>query len=200
MEEPSDAALVRACRRGDEAAWETLVRRYQRLVHSIPRRAGLDEQATADIFQEVFAALVQALDGIEEPERVGAWILTTAKRTTWRFVRRQAAARTGQMPITEETEDVPDTDALPESELMRIEEQHEVRAALELLDERCRRLLTMLFYEASTPPYAEVASAVGIAEGSVGPIRARCLERLLRRLQEGVLAGRLATLFSKEEE
>jgi len=82
--EASDAALVRACRRGNEEAWEALVHRYQRFVHSIPRRAGLDDDAAADVFQEVFAALVQGLDKIDDPDRVGAWILTTAKRATWR--------------------------------------------------------------------------------------------------------------------
>ena len=113
MIEASDAALVRACRRGNEEAWEALVHRYQRFVHSIPRRAGLDDDAAADVFQEVFVALVQGLDKIDDPDRVGAWILTTAKRATWRTVRRRIAARTGQTTLDEEAEEVPDVDPLP---------------------------------------------------------------------------------------
>ena len=180
--EPSDAALVRACRGGSEAAWETLVRRYQRYVHAIPRRAGLDDDAAADVFQEVFSALVQALDRIEEPDRIGAWILTTAKRATWRTLRRRMAARAGQTAIDEEAEEVPDTEPLPENVMVGVEEQMQVRSALSALDDRCRRLLTMLFYAPEPPAYGDVAAALGLAEGSIGPIRARCLERLLRRL------------------
>src|SRR5438477_11451274 len=124
--EPSDAALVQACRRGNEGAWETLVRRYQRYVHAVPRRAGLDDDTAADVFQEVFSALIQGLDRLEEPDRLGAWILTTAKRATWRALRRRMAVRTGQTQIDQEAEDVPDTDPLPENVLMGIEEQVEV--------------------------------------------------------------------------
>jgi RNA polymerase sigma factor (sigma-70 family) len=180
--EASDAVLVRACRRGNEEAWEALVKRYQRFVHSIPRRAGLDEDAAADVFQEVFVALVQGLDKIDDPDRVGAWILTTAKRATWRTVRRRIAARTGQTTLNEEAEELPDVDPLPDSVLVGLEEQHEVRTALNGLDERCQQLLTMLFYTQEPPAYGDIAAALGLAEGSVGPIRARCLERLLRRL------------------
>jgi len=180
--EPSDAALVEACRRGNEAAWETLVRRYQRYVHAIPRRAGLDDDAAADVFQEVFSALFQGLDRLEEPDRLGAWILTTAKRATWRTLRRRMAARSGQTALDEEAEEVPDSEPLPENVLMGLEEQLAVRTALGTLDERCRELLTLLFYTPEPPAYGEVVARLGLAEGSIGPIRARCLERLLRRL------------------
>jgi RNA polymerase sigma factor (sigma-70 family) len=181
--EASDGALVRACRRGNEDAWETLVRRYQRFVFAIPRRAGLDDDAAADVFQEVFTALVQGMDKIDDPDRIGAWILTTAKRATWRTMRRRIAARAGQTVLDEEAEEVPDLDPLPESVLVGVEEQQEVRVAMSKLDERCQQLLTMLFYTNEPPAYGAVATALGLAEGSVGPIRARCLERLLRRLQ-----------------
>ncbi|HKP13543.1 MAG TPA: sigma factor, partial [Blastocatellia bacterium] len=82
----SDEALVLACRRGDETAWETLVERFQRLVYTISRRAGLDEDAAADVFQNVFASLVERLDRIEQPDRIQAWLVTTAKRETWRAI------------------------------------------------------------------------------------------------------------------
>ena len=180
--EPSDAALVEACRRGNEAAWETLVRRYQRYVHAIPRRAGLDEDAAADVFQEVFSALIQGLDRLEEPDRLGAWMLTTAKRATWRMLRRRMVARTGPAALDDDAEAIPDSDPLPDSVLLGMEEQVAVRTALGTLDERCRRLMTLLFYTPDPPAYGEVARKLGLAEGSIGPIRARCLERLLRRL------------------
>src|SRR5690242_11091622 len=82
----SDEALVLACRRGDEAAWETLVERFQRLIYTIARRAGLDEDAATDVFQNVFASLVERLDRIEQPDRIQAWLVTAAKRESWRAV------------------------------------------------------------------------------------------------------------------
>jgi RNA polymerase sigma factor (sigma-70 family) len=73
---------------------------------------------------------------------------------------------------------------LPEDVLLRLEEQHAVRTAMAELDERCQRLLKLLFYASKPPGYGDVATQLGIAEGSIGPIRARCLERLHRRLRE----------------
>jgi len=180
--ERSDEALVRACQAGDEAAWETLVRRYQRLVHEVPRRAGLDEQIAADVFQEVFLTLVRSLDSLEHPDRLSAWLVTIAKRTTWRHVRQQMAVRANMIELDSGADNEPDPDLLPEAVLMRLEEQHSVRTAVSQLDERCRRMITMLFYTLDAPSYGEVAAQLGLAEGSIGPIRARCLERLQRRL------------------
>jgi len=62
--EPTDKQLLLACRRGEEAAWEALVRRYQRLIYAIPQRAGLDADAAAEVFQEVFITLLQKVDHI----------------------------------------------------------------------------------------------------------------------------------------
>src|SRR5687767_10885346 len=84
--EDSDLQLVLACRRGDQLAWEKLIRRYQRLIYAIPLRAGLDEDQAADIFQDVFTTLFQKLDDIEEPEKLQAWLVTTTRRKTWRII------------------------------------------------------------------------------------------------------------------
>ncbi|HEX8097341.1 MAG TPA: sigma-70 family RNA polymerase sigma factor [Pyrinomonadaceae bacterium] len=183
----SDKELLLACRRGDEAAWEALVGRYQRLIYAIPRRAGLDEDAASEIFQDVFAALLESISTIEQPSRLQAWLVTTAKRKTWRAVGRAKPLR----PFADDAEeaggemyDIPDARALPEEELARLEEQHLVRAALGELEERCRRLIGMLFYAPETPPYSEIAAALGISEGSIGPTRARCLKKLLEVLRK----------------
>ena len=181
--EPPDGSLVRACRAGDQAAWETLVRRYQRLVRTIPLRAGLDEDAAADVFQDVFEALIQRIDSIEDPNLLSAWILTTTKRITWRAMRRRIDARSSETILESQAEEVPDVWPLPEQVITRLEEQHQVRTALATLDQRCFRLLTMLFYSQAAPPaYSVVAAELGLAEGSIGAVRARCLERLLRVL------------------
>lgn len=185
----SDEELLRACRRGEEAAWEALVRRYQRLVYAVPRRAGLDEDAAADVFQDVFATLLQSIESIEQPSRLHAWLVTTARRKTWLAVKRsrRTVALDGFEGETDEVSSIPDESLLPDEVLAQLEEQHLVRAALAELDERCRRLLTMLFCRADPPPYSEVAAALGTTEGSIGPTRARCLKKLLGALNKAGL-------------
>jgi RNA polymerase sigma factor (sigma-70 family) len=177
--ELSDEALVLACRRGDASAWEALVERYHRLVYAIPRRAGLDREQSADVCQRTFAVLVEKIDQIEQPARIGAWLATAAKRETWRISRQHAARATQYLSPESQLAEEAFADALlPEDELVRLEEQHAVRLAVAQLGERCRQLLTLLFYRSDAPPYAEVAVALGVREGSIGPTRARCLQKL----------------------
>ncbi len=183
----SDEKLVLACRKGDESAWEALVNRYQRLIYTIPRRAGLDEDQSAEVFQDVFATLLRKLDQIEQPERLHAWIVTTARRMTWRFISREKSpAMTvsyGDGGAEDEAAQVPDDAPLPEEVLLKLEEQQRVRRAVAALDERCRKLIQMLFYQPVSPPYAEIAEALGTTEGSIGPTRARCLQKMLRLME-----------------
>jgi RNA polymerase sigma factor (sigma-70 family) len=184
----SDEQLLAGCRRGEEGAWEALVRRYQRLIYAVPRRAGLDEDAASEVFQDVFATLFESIESIEQPSRLHAWLVTTAKRKTWRAIGRSKAARqfaTGEDTAGEgEMYDVPDEQALPDEALVQLEEQHLVRAALGELEDRCRTLIEMLFYRAEPPPYSEIAAALGTSEGSIGPTRARCLKKLLSVLKK----------------
>lgn len=181
--ERDDAALIQACRAGDQEAWEQLIRRYQRLIYSIPLRAGLDEDSAADVFQRVFATLHEKLDSLTQPERLSAWLVTTAKRESWALHRRQQRT-VGLAQLdpddTGETE-LPDPGLLPDEVLERMERQHLVRQALAELDERCRMLLQLLFFQHEPPSYAEIAAALGTSEGSIGPTRARCFQKL--RLQ-----------------
>ena len=183
----SDLQLVLACRRGDQLAWEKLIRRYQRLIYAIPLRAGLDEDQAAEIFQDVFTTFFQKLNDIEEPEKLQAWLVTTARRKTWRTI----AKSHGMTPqdveaieFTHEAATVRDETPLPDEQLLMLEEQHRIRTAVAMLDERCQKLVRMLFYQAQPPSYAEIAAALGIPEGSIGPTRARCLGKLLRILKK----------------
>ena len=173
----SDEQLLAACRRGDEDAWEALVLRYQRLIYAIPRRAGLDEDAAAEIFQDVFTTLLESIESIEQPSRLQAWLVTTAKRKTWRAVGRAKALRpfaSEEGGSEDEMYDLADEGLLPDEALTRLEE----------LGGRCQTLLQMLFYAAAPPPYSEIAAALGTSEGSIGPTRARCLKKLLDALKK----------------
>ena len=182
----SDAQLIAACRRGEESSWESLVNRYKRLIYAIPRKAGLDDDQAADVFQEVFATLFQKLEDIDDPERLHAWLVTTARRKTWRVISRERNIR--QSFADDDSDDeltaIPDEAPLPDDVIVKLEQQHKVRMAVEALDERCQKLIKMLFYQSEPPSYAEIATALGTSEGSIGPTRARCLEKTLKLLNK----------------
>ena len=186
----TDEQLLTACRRGEEDAWEALVKRYQRLIYAIPRRAGLAEDLASEVFQEVFTTLLQSIDSIEQPSRLHAWLVTTARRKTWRIISRESGARRGfdmggdDDDGTDLLSALPDQTPLPDAVLVQLEEQHMVRTALAELDERCRNLLQMLFYEPEPPAYSEIAARLGTTEGSIGPTRARCLQKLLKTMEK----------------
>lgn len=183
----SDLQLVLACRRGDQLAWEKLIHRYQRLIYAIPLRAGLDEDQAAEIFQDVFTTLFQKLNDIEEPERLQAWLVTTARRKTWRAISRRYGGQSSDANedvTADEAAAIRDDAPLPDEQLLLLEEQHRLRTAVSSLDDRCKNLLQMLFYHPEPPSYSEIAAALGVPEGSIGPIRARCLARLLRLLKK----------------
>ena len=181
----SDLQLVLACRRGDQLAWERLIQRYQRLIYAIPLRAGLDEDHAAEIFQDVFTTLFQKLNDIEEPEKLQAWLVTTARRKTLRTISKaHAQPRSDINSEATEAALIPDEAPLPDEQLLILEEQHRIRTAVSLLDERCRCLLQMLFYRTEPPSYAEIAAFLRIPEGSIGPTRARCLAKLLQILKK----------------
>jgi len=183
--EPSDEALILACRRGDALAWETLSTRYHSLIYYVGRRAGLDKEQAADVCQNVFAILARKLDNIEQPAQIGAWLATTARHEAWKLRQRERASGAAMSYDEQEADTLTEHSLLPDEWLVRLEEQHTVRLAVASLDERCRTLLTLLFYRRDPAPYAEIAALLGIPEGSIGPQRGRCL-RKLRHILNGM--------------
>jgi len=185
-----DAALVDRCRRGDATAWAALVRRYQRLVYAVVMRAGFDEHGAADVFQTVFARLVQHLPKLTQPDRLQAWIVTTAKREALRA--REIGKRTVSMTRDEDDntpgleDSVADDAPLAEDALSDLQQLNRLRQGLDRLDERCRDLLLLVFRDEDEKlGYDEVARRMNMPTGSLGPTRARCLDKL-RRLVEAV--------------
>lgn len=183
-----DATLVARCRQGDGTAWAALVQRYQRLVYAIVRRLGADEHAAADVFQTVFTRLLQHLPRIDDPTRLQAWIVTTAKREA--LLQRQRAARNISLSGESDAEgdaapafDPPDPAAGPDAQLDALQQLHGLRQALDRLDARCRDLLGLLFRDDDERvPYDEVARRLDLPVGSIGPTRARCLGKLRKLL------------------
>jgi RNA polymerase sigma factor (sigma-70 family) len=183
-----DARLVERCLRGEAAAWTALVKRYQRLVFAIVRRTGLDEHAAADVFQTVFTRLVQHLSRIGDPSRIQAWIVTTAKREA--ILQSQRSQRVVSMTRAADGDDegggewdITDETPTAEAALDDLQQVHRVRLALDRLEPRQRDLMLLLFSDDDPrPSYEEIANRLGIPVGSIGPTRARCLEKLRRLL------------------
>jgi len=185
LADEDDAALVACCLRGEGAAWAVLVRRYQRLVYVIVGRVGLDEHGAADVFQTVFARLVQHLPRLADPSRLQAWIVTTAKREA--LLQRKLGQRSLSMTGADDSEDEPsewdvaDEAPIAEDALSDLQQLNQLRVALDRLDQRCRNLLLLLFRDEDDKlSYDEVARRQGTSVGSIGPTRSRCLDKLRR--------------------
>ena len=194
-----DASLVARCRQGDALAWAALVRRYQRLVHAIVLRAGLDEHAAADVFQTVFARLIDHLPRLAQPDRLQAWIVTTAKREALR--QRHLGQRTVSMTGSDDADGqgiehtLADSAALAEDALSDLQQLNRLRNGLDQLDGRCRDLLLMVFRDDQERlPYDEVARRLGMPVGSIGPTRSRCLGKLRRLVEGGSVGGATADM------
>lgn len=182
---PDDTRLVQACREGDHRAWEQLVRRYERLIYTIPRRARLGAEDAADVFQSVFQRLHQHLDTLARPERLQAWLVTTAKRETLRLLRERS--RVTSLDGAAENERVAepvDPDPLPEALIEQLQLHHRIRSALEAMPEPCHTLLSLLYCADEPAPYARISAQLGMPEGSIGPTRARCLAKLRKLIEE----------------
>lgn len=173
MSARTDPELVTACLAGDAGAWSALLARYLDLVHGLARQSGLDAALAQDVVQEVSLALWKALPRLKSAERLLPWILTTTRREAWRQGRlRRSAARREQGQARPEAAPAPPS-------LEDLETQQAVREALAELGERCRRLIEALYFEATAEAgYDVVAERLGIPRGSIGPTRARCLEKL----------------------
>jgi RNA polymerase sigma factor (sigma-70 family) len=177
-----DTELVEACLKGEGQAWEALLIRYQRLIYSIPLRYGLPEHDANDIFQNVCVLLWENLNKIRDRERLGAWLVITTRRECWRLLRqvKQKASSLDAGMLDENLSG----GIRSEDAFLQLEKQSVVHAAIETLELPCRDLLTLLFYSDPRPAYSEISQNLNIPEGSIGPTRYRCLEKLMKILED----------------
>jgi RNA polymerase sigma factor (sigma-70 family) len=176
--DPSDSELIKACLAGDQQAWNEFVTRYARLVYSIARRRGLDADAAADVFQEVFLIVHRQLYSLQHHQALVAWLITITQRECRRLVQRSHPTDPLDDTYTDERVDI-------SAQVQRWEMRQTIDRAMRELEPRCRELLTALFLEETPPDYIQLSQRLGIPMGSIGPIRARCLktfEAILRKL------------------
>lgn len=174
---PSTTTLLAAAATGDEHAWDELVDRFLPLVWATIRFHRLDPPAAEDVNQSVWLALVENLGRIREPEALPGWLRTTARNECLRALRRTYEAPVDWQALAA----IPDRTTVDAS-VLADERVQVVGEALERLSEKCRSLLRVFAFSPDTG-YAELASTLGVAIGSIGPTRSRCLEQLRRRLE-----------------
>ena len=175
---PVAADLVARARNGDKQAWDALVERYAPLIWSICRRHGLGDADAEDVGQNVWLKLVDQLETLRVPAALPGWLATTTRRECGRILRAAPRAReTVQMDDTQASAD--DHAPAAEEELLAAERHAALCEALTQLPPCCQQLITLL---AQDPPasYAQISTMLGIPAGSIGPTRARCLDKLRR--------------------
>jgi RNA polymerase sigma factor (sigma-70 family) len=167
--------LVTRARDGDKAAWDELVEAYAPLVWSICRRFRLTPADAEDVGQSVWLRLVEHLAALREPAALPGWIATTTRRECLRLVR--VARRSEPVDPLENVQHLAD-DAVPVEEEVLTHERHvALRAAFAQLPSRCQLLLAMLTRDPPVP-YSQISESLHMSVGSIGPSRARCLDRL----------------------
>lgn len=176
-----DQRLVERCCNGDARAWDRLVEKYRMLVFSVPRRMGLGEDDSSDVFQQVFLALYQNVDRIVDGGSVPRWLAVTASRETIRLIRARSKAPVGGDDALDEI--VASEEATAEEEALRASDAEALWHAVGRLGGRCEPLLRMLFQEQDTS-YEQLSMSLGIPVGAIGPTRARCLEKLRKLLEK----------------
>jgi RNA polymerase sigma factor (sigma-70 family) len=178
----TDWDLILACREGNKLAWEQLFTRYERLVYSIPLNYGLSRDDAADIAQTTFIIFMESLDGLSRDSRLSAWLCTVARRHTWRLLEQRRREQTNpEEDLRETAVFIPDHGS--QRQMERWEAVQWLEQGFTLLDDRCRKLLLALYFASEQPAYTDVAEALNMAVGSIGPTRARCLQRLKERLE-----------------
>ena len=171
----SDWDLIQACRQGDDQAFIVGYNLLPRLVFSIPLNYGLNQNEAADITQLTFLMLMQGLDNLDEDSHLGGWLATVARRNTWHVIERRRRENVGNEALSD---NIYLLDEASEREKERWELINWLHDGLSRLDEPCRALLLALYFDPQQPSYSDVAQRFGLAVGSIGPTRSRCLGRL----------------------
>jgi RNA polymerase sigma factor (sigma-70 family) len=176
-----DRRLVKECIAGNEKAWSLLIDKYKALIYSIPVKYNLPPHEAADVFQSTCMELLTRLPQLREPRALPKWLMQVAHHQCYRVKRQQErlVSRDAEPELPD-----PETPAIAESLVQQTQEEQMLREAMRNLTPQCRRLVELLFFETPPRPYSEVAAELGLALGSIGFTRQKCIERLRRSLDE----------------
>src|SRR5258708_18359191 len=166
---------------GKEEAWAQVIDKYKALIYSIPVKYNLPPHEAADVFQSTCMELLTRLPELRKPKALPKWLMQVAHHQCFRVKRQQ------QRLVSRDAEpDLPDpeTPAIAETLVQQTQEEQMLREAMGSLTPQCRRLVALLFLETPPRPYSQVAAELGLALGSTGFTRQKCIERLRRNLEE----------------
>lgn len=176
-----DTHLVKECLSGREEAWSLLIEKYKALIYSVPVKYGLPVHEAADVFQATCMELLVRLTELREPRALPMWLIQVAHHQCYRWKRQsqRMISRDSQPHLPE-----PETPAMAEDLIQQTQDEQMLREAMTVLSPKCRRLIDLLFFQTPPRPYSEVASELGLAVGSIGFTRQKCIERLRRKLSD----------------
>lgn len=181
----SDEQLIARCLKGDQEAWSALIDKYKNLIYSIPIKLGMHQDA-GDIFQSVCVDLLSELPRLREHRALPKWLMQTCYHKCLRYQR--AADRLVELaPEGTDSNAAPpanSADDFPEHMLVQLEQEQILRDAISELPEKCERMVRLLFFENPPRPYENIAKELGMATGSIGAIRGRCLAYLRKHLEK----------------
>ena len=155
-----------------------LVIRYQALVYSCALEVGLGPEDAGDVFQDVWTELHRSAMRIQNPSGLPRWLIVATRRLAYKYASRRRRFIGG---ISRELVDPGGT---PDQEVAQVEARQRAEMALRALGGSCEQLLRLLFLHSPPLSYEEISERTGLAVGSIGPIRSRCLNRLRRMLEE----------------
>lgn len=182
IEALSHGELLTRAANGERGAWDALVDRFGQMVWSVARGFRLDDASAKDVSQTVWMKLIENIDSINDPERLPGWLATTSRREALRVARAHE-----RDVLTEFEYDVEDPSPSLEEVLIDDEDHRLVVQAFKTLDEVCQQLLRLMIIE-PVLSYEEVSEVIGRPIGSLGPTRARCLDKLraaISRIRRG---------------
>jgi RNA polymerase sigma factor (sigma-70 family) len=176
----NDAHLVKECLSGNEDAWSLLIDKYKALIYSIPVKYGMSRHEAADVFQATCMELLVRLPELRDPRALPKWLMQVTHHQCYRQKRlnQRVVSRDAEPDLPE-----PETPAIADSLVQQSQDEQFLREAMATLTPQCRRLVELLFFETPSRPYAEVAAELGLAVGSIGFTRQKCIERLRRQLE-----------------
>ena len=189
----TEQELIARARDGDQTAFEALVTENERRIYHLCHRLTGNPEDAADLTQEAFLNAWRGLSGFQGGSSFSTWLYRLASNACLDFLRREKRRRVLSMTVPLEDEegrqaDLPDQGPTPEEALEASERCLALHAGLQRLSEEHRRVLVMR--ELQGLSYREIASALGVEEGTVKSRLARARGALRKvLLEEGNFFG-----------